>query len=134
VQLADPRTLYRSPRDLDVATFVGEAVVLDAEVRAGRALCALGTLDLVGESTEGPARVLLRPEQLRLGAPRADLPGARVRSVDFYGHDARVSLELPAGGTVSARLEGSELPAEGQQVSIAVLGPALTFPAGAALS
>ena len=128
VQLTDPRTLYRSPRDLDVATFVGEAVVLDAEVRDGRARCALGTLDLVGDSAEGPARVLLRPEQLRLGAPTADLPGARVRSIDFYGHDARVWLELPAGLTVSARLEGTELPTEGQQVSVSVLGPALTFP------
>jgi len=132
VQLTDPRTLYRSPRDLDVATFVGEAVVLDAEVRSGRARCALGTLDLVGDSVDGPARVLLRPEQLRLDAPTADLPAARVRGVDFYGHDARVWLDLATGPTVSARLEGRNLPTVGQQVSITVLGPALAFPAGAA--
>src|ERR687886_2135759 len=97
VQLTDPRTLYRPPRDLDVATFVGEAVVLDAEVSAGRARCALGVLDLDDPAEDGPARILLRPEQLRLGAPAAGLPGGRVRSVDFYGHDARVWLELPGG-------------------------------------
>ena len=129
VQLTDPRTLYRSPRDLEVATFVGEAVVLDAEVRAGRAHCALGVLDLERDVADGPARVLLRPEQLRLGAPGPGLPGGRVRAVDFYGHDARVWLELPGGLTVSARLEGTELPVEGQDVSVSVLGPALHFPA-----
>ncbi|WP_448627826.1 ABC transporter ATP-binding protein [Geodermatophilus sp. URMC 64] len=130
VQLTDPRTLYRSPRDLDVATFVGEAVVLDAEVRDGRARCVLGELEVAG-TADGPARVLLRPEQLRLGEPGGGLPAARVRSVDFYGHDARVWLELPGGPTVSARLEGTRLPVEGQDVSISVVGPALPFPSGA---
>ena len=77
--------------------------------------------------------MLLRPEQLRLVAPSGTLPRARVRSVDFYGHDARVWLELPTGTIVSARLEGMELPVEGQDVSIAVVGPALSFPAGAPL-
>src|SRR4051794_20698595 len=133
VQLTDPRTLYRSPRDLDVATFVGEAVVLDAEIRDGQAQCALGTLAVEGALAEGTSRVLLRPEQLRLVPPSGTLPHARVRSIDFYGHDARVWLELSAGTIVSARLEGMELPVEGQDVSIAVVGPALSFPAGAPL-
>ena len=100
VQLTDPRTLYRQPTDLDVAAFVGEAVILDADVRSGVAHCVLG--DLSGESAgpgdalpDGPARVLLRPEQLRLGAPGADAPVARVLRVDFYGHDSRVWLSWP---------------------------------------
>src|SRR3954469_7335465 len=79
VQLTDPRTLYRNPRDLDVATFVGEAVVLDADVRNGRARWALGELDLAGAAPDGPAQVLLRPEQLRLGAPNGDGLVGRVR-------------------------------------------------------
>jgi iron(III) transport system ATP-binding protein len=86
-------------------------------------------LDLERDAADGPARVLLRPEQLRLGAPGPGLPGGRVRTVDFYGHDARVWLELPGRLTVSARLEGTELPVEGQDVSVSVLGPALHFPA-----
>jgi iron(III) transport system ATP-binding protein len=131
VQLTDPRTLYRSPRDLDVAAFVGEAVVLDAEIRDGLAHCALGPVAVAGEHADGPARVLLRPEQLRLGSPSDTLPGGRVRSVDFYGHDARVWLDLPSGLTVTARLEGMELPTEGQDVSISVLGMALAYPAAA---
>jgi iron(III) transport system ATP-binding protein len=131
VQLTDPRTLYRRPGDLDVAAFVGEAVVLDAELRDGQAQCVLGALPYEQASVDavpdGRARVLLRPEQLRLSPPVA-APVARVRSVDFYGHDSRVWLDLPDGVRVSARLDGSDLPAAGDDVSISVRGTALAFP------
>jgi iron(III) transport system ATP-binding protein len=130
VQLTDPRTLYRRPSDLDVATFVGEAVVLDAEVRHGRAHCVLGELALERPVADGPARVLLRPEQLRLSAAAPGAVPARVRGVDFYGHDSRVWLDLADGRTVSARLEGADVPAAGDEVSVAVAGTALPFPAG----
>jgi iron(III) transport system ATP-binding protein len=133
VQLTDPRTLYRQPTDLDVAAFVGEAVVLDADLRSGVAHCVLG--DLAGEWAgpgnalpDGPARVLLRPEQLRLVAPVPGAPEARVLRVDFYGHDSRVWLELPGGGMVSARLEGVDVPSAGDEVSILVRGAARVFP------
>ena len=133
VQLTDPRTLYRKPGDLDVATFVGEAVVLDADIRGGLAHCALGALRYEHASgdavPDGRARVLLRPEQLRLSAPDPSSPVARVRSVDFYGHDSRVWLELADGAMVSARLDGGELPTAGDDVSISVRGTALAFPA-----
>ncbi|MCW2699333.1 MAG: fbpC [Blastococcus sp.] len=137
VQLTDPRTLYRRPTDLDVAAFVGEAVVLDADVRSGVAHCVLG--ELAGEWAgpgdvfpEGPARVLLRPEQLRLVAPAPGAPVARVRRVDFYGHDSRVWLDLPDGGSVSARLEGADVPSAGDDVAISVHGVARVFPPQAA--
>ncbi|MFN2497394.1 MAG: ABC transporter ATP-binding protein, partial [Pseudonocardiaceae bacterium] len=44
VQAGPPAELYQAPRDLDVATFLGEAVLLDAVLRgADVADCALGT-------------------------------------------------------------------------------------------
>ncbi|HEY0401138.1 MAG TPA: ABC transporter ATP-binding protein [Blastococcus sp.] len=132
VQRTDPRTLYRRPGDLDVALFVGEAVVLDAEVRNGRAHCVLGALAYEQTSADpvpdGAARVLLRPEQLRLSAPVATAPIAKVHSVDFYGHDSRAWLDLPGGMRVSARLEGVEVPSAGDDVSVTVRGTALVFP------
>ena len=130
VQLTDPRTLYRTPTDLDVATFVGEAVLLDGDVRDGRAHCALGALPLGRPAPEGSARILLRPEQLRLTGPVDRGPVARVRSVDFYGHDSRVVLDLPSGISVTARMEGAELPVPGQEVGISVRGGALAYPEG----
>ena len=132
VQRTDPRTLYRRPGDLDVALFVGEAVVLDAEIRNGRAHCVLGALTYEQTSADpvpdGAARVLLRPEQLRLSAPVATAPIAKVHSVDFYGHDSRAWLDLPGGMRVSARLEGVEVPSAGDDVSVTVRGTALVFP------
>ena len=133
VQLTDPRTLYRRPSDLDVATFVGEAVVLDAEVRDGRAHCALGDVVLERPVADGPVRVLLRPEQLRLSASAPGAVPARVRGVDFYGHDSRVWLDLVGGLTVSARLEGADVPATGDEVAVTVSGTALPFPGTAAV-
>jgi hypothetical protein len=115
--------------DLDVATFVGESVVLEAEIRDGRARSVLGELALDGAAADGPARVLLRPEQLRLGAPGGAVPQARVRSVDFYGQVSRVWLDLPSGVHVSARLEGADIPAAGDEVTITVQGAVLPFPA-----
>ena len=132
VQLTDPRTLYRRPSDLDVATFVGEAVVLDADVVAGRAHSVLGDLALEQPGADGPERLLLRPEQLRLSAPAAGAVPARVRGVDFYGHDSRVWLDLADGRTVSARLDGAEVPSPGDEVSVSVTGTALPFPVGTA--
>ncbi|MCA0146802.1 ABC transporter ATP-binding protein [Blastococcus sp. LR1] len=129
VQLTDPRTLYRRPTDLDVAAFVGDAVVLDADVRDGVASCVLGRLAVAGEQPDGPARILLRPEQLRLVTPSPAALTARVSAVDFYGHDSRVRLDLPGGGSVAARLGGLDLPAVGEQVAIEVTGSALAFPA-----
>jgi iron(III) transport system ATP-binding protein len=130
VQLTDPRTLYRLPNDLDVATFVGEAVILDADVRDGRARCALGAVPLDRDFPDGPARLLLRPEQLRLSAPTPSALSARVRSVDFYGHDSRVRLELPGGVVISSRLEGADVPSAGDEVAVAVTGTGLPFPPG----
>jgi iron(III) transport system ATP-binding protein len=134
VQLADPQTLYRHPVDLDVATFVGDAVVLDADVRNGLAHCVLGVLPLEQPSPDGPTRILLRPEQVQLGERTGGLPTARVHSVDFYGHDARVLLDLPSGLRVTARLDGSQLPSDGTEVSLSVTGPALAFPAGSPIA
>ena len=131
VQLADPQTLYRRPGDLDTAAFVGDAVVLHGDVRAGTADCALGAVPVPG-CPDGPARVMLRPEQLRLGSPVDGATVGVVHSVDFYGHDARVLVDLPAGLQVAARLDGADLPAGGQRVAVSVAGAGLAFPVAAA--
>jgi iron(III) transport system ATP-binding protein len=57
-----------------------------------------------------------------------------VRGVDFFGHDARVRLELSSGMAFSARLEGRDLPAVGDDVTVGVLGAALPFPGDAVRS
>ena len=127
VQLDAPETVYRSPSDAGVAGFVGEAVLLPASVAAGRATCELGSLAVRGTVT-GPARILLRPEQLVLRAS-GDGVRARVRDVSYFGHDAAVRLELLPGGTeVLARVAGHDRPVPGSVVHLVVTGEALAYP------
>ena len=56
VQTATPTVLYRTPADLDVARFVGEAVVLPGQARAGDVVCSLGILAVRGAPSEGTLR------------------------------------------------------------------------------
>ena len=71
VQTATPTVLYRTPVDLDVARFVGEAVVLPGQARAGAVECALGTLaPFDGATAEGPVDVMIRPEQIQARSRR----------------------------------------------------------------
>jgi iron(III) transport system ATP-binding protein len=127
VQLDAPEIVYRSPSDAGVAGFVGEAVLLPASVSGGYATCELGSLAVRG-AVSGPARILLRPEQLVLSAGGPGVE-ARVRDVSYFGHDAAVRLELLPGGTeVLARVAGHERPVPGSVVRLSVAGDALAYP------
>ncbi|GAB2817218.1 ABC transporter ATP-binding protein [Lentzea nigeriaca] len=130
VQLAAPATIYGSPLDAGVARFVGDAVLLPGEVRAGRAHCALGTFEVRTSEFDGPADVLIRPEQIHLHHNGSGV-AARVDEVSFYGHDASVRLVLlPDGPQVTARITGeSTLPEPGARVGLVVSGDALAYPA-----
>jgi iron(III) transport system ATP-binding protein len=121
VQVAPPREIYGAPSDVGVGTFVGEAVVLPAVARGGRAESVLGALPVA--AADGPGRLLVRPEQLRLrpGGP------ARVREVIFHGHDATVLVEL--GGTaLRCRTAEPETPEPGTKVSLEVRGSVRFYP------
>ncbi|MBK5250668.1 MAG: ABC transporter ATP-binding protein [Actinomycetales bacterium] len=130
VQSATPKRLYEAPADLAVATFVGEAVVLSAEVHDGVAQTLLGPLPLLrGEAgASGPGRVALRPEQVRMVRAGRGVP-ARVVGTVFYGHDATVRLHVsgPDGPVaVQCRTQGP-VPTE-PEVGIVVAGPVSFYP------
>ena len=91
VQTAAPQTLYRQPVTRDVASFVGQAVLLAGRVRNLRIACALGDLPLVAPLPDGPADAMLRPEQIGI-VPVTHGDAAR-------GHTARVEAAQFAGRT-----------------------------------
>ncbi|KLL11212.1 MULTISPECIES: ABC transporter ATP-binding protein [Protofrankia] len=132
VQLDTPATVYSQPRDVDVAGFVGEAVLLPATIHDGQAWCALGTIPVTDSEHRGDAQVLIRPEQLRIHT--TDRPNgvtARVREINYYGHDATIRLDLlPEGPSVVARVvAGQRLPGPHTDVQLTVSGNAVTYPA-----
>src|SRR5690606_34659818 len=122
-----PQEVYHGPSDMQVATFVGEAVVVPAVVTDGVATTPVGRLNLLrGErGGAGPGRVVIRPEQIRM--VRAGRGGTVARVVDtvFHGHDASVYLEVSANGgpavPLLCRTQGP-LPTE-PYVGILVAGP-----------
>ncbi len=129
-QIAPPETLYRQPVDVAMARFVGEAVILPGIVTSGVATCALGRLPLARPAPEGPADVMVRPEQIRfVTTPNAEAPRARVVEVTFYGHDASVSLGL-AGRleTIASRVPGHRAPKPGDEVRLSVEGAVMAYP------
>ncbi len=100
-QVGPPETVYRGPAGAEVAAFLGDANLFSGYVRAGVLETALGPLRLAGP--EGPATLLVRPEDLELDE-LADGAGVVV-DVEYYGHDQLVSVDIGGGAQVRARLQ-----------------------------
>lgn len=136
VQRSAPTSLYREPIDEQVARFVGEAVILAGSMIEGRVLCPLGDLPATKpDSLEGPVRVMVRPEQIRLvrddDAPsgRGRPVGASVIDRTCYGPDTvlRLALADAPGTIVKARTLERDLPAPGERVALRVAGPVVVY-------
>jgi iron(III) transport system ATP-binding protein len=146
-QVGTPKQVYDAPADLDVARFVGGAVVLPAVVDGASATSVLGSLSVPPGAPQGPVEVLVRPEQILLtparpgaavtaapGAvplvPGAAGPMATVSEVSYFGHDCAVRLQLAATGEqVTSRMVGEDAPAPGAVVALTVRGPVSVFAA-----
>jgi iron(III) transport system ATP-binding protein len=130
VQVGPPDEVYRRPADVWVAEFVGDANVVDGwGAGSGNIRCALGVLASPTAPDDGPVRVVVRPEQLRLG------PGAGALVVDrqYFGHDALVRVVLADGTPVVARTPTGAAARPGDEVSVTCEGQVLAFAtAGAA--
>ena len=122
--------LYRDPVDLDVARFVGEAVVLDGTVRSRLVECALGTLPARGTAVDGPVHVLIRPEQIRFATGDGESVLAEVVGSSYHGADTLVRLALPGGNetTIAARTFDQVVPAAGERVLLVVEGTVAVYP------
>ena len=140
IQTATPETLYRRPVTRELASFIGEAVLLPGLVAHEVAVCALGELKLSAPVAEGPVDVMVRPEQIRvLAAGEVATNGthtfdAVVREVTFNGQDASVLLQLGAqhaattpSAAIRARVPGYRSPRPGDRVRLAVDGEVTAY-------
>ncbi|WP_028224011.1 ABC transporter ATP-binding protein [Paraburkholderia ferrariae] len=134
LQTASPQALYRHPVTRELATFIGEAVLLPGNVSGSRAHCVLGTLPVVEGSshTDGEVDVMLRPEQIEVLPETAQREGALdalVREISFQGQDAALTLQLiDSPTTVRARVPGYRTPRPGERVRLAVGGEVSVYP------
>jgi iron(III) transport system ATP-binding protein len=127
-QFGSPGELYRRPRSLRIARFLGEINELPGDASGAVVATALGTLPLdaaAGMSHIGTVTVAVRPEQLRVRLT-GELT-ATVERVAYYGHDGTIDLVLADGTRLSARSTSSLLPEAGSLVGLDVAGPVLAY-------
>ena len=137
-QAGPPQDLYLRPNSPMVARFLGEAVILPAIVDNGHADCVVGQVPVGPSALQGPATLMLRPEQIAVlpGGTAAGgssaMAGAEVVDVDFSGAVCQVSVRLPpTGGYPGLTLVLPQLrtgvPALGAAVRLTVTGMAHVF-------
>ncbi|HEY7400032.1 MAG TPA: ABC transporter ATP-binding protein [Actinomycetota bacterium] len=132
LQLGTPNEIYRSPRTLFVAGFIGsppmnllQAVASGGEVRAGELTFALPG------APDGELVIGLRPEALRLeGSEDEPTAPVRVEVVEALGHEVVLHGSLRAQQASSQRADRSGLaPLDADRANLV-----MRFPAGRAVA
>ncbi|WP_213221491.1 ABC transporter ATP-binding protein [Klebsiella michiganensis] len=127
-QVGTPYEVYSRPVDEETALFLGDALVLPAELRGGRARCAIGEISIDDPHAVGQGRVMLRPEQLVISPSPADGQPLTVRDVDFSGHLSTLTLAMPGQGEpLIVKTVSRQLWRPGAAVRIEVVGEARVF-------
>jgi len=142
-QINTPATLYKAPRDAELAQFLGAANLVEGTVSGGRVTTALGLLTIAGDGAQGNERgngsgtgsdqrvsVMVRPEQLVLGDVDASALPSIVRSYEYFGHDAVVRVQPDNGGLpeLVVRISGGNPLAPGTRVGLTVHGDVVVWP------
>lgn len=126
-----------------MAGFLGDSIVLPAQLAGGWADCALGRIAVNDSARQGAAQIMLRPEQLQVAevpaetaayGSQADACYGAVTDTDFGGSVCVLSVRLlrGAGQAPSASQDepllvhstGMHAPAPGAMVRITVAGQA----------
>ena len=142
LQVGTPRELYLRPKEAMIAEFMGDAIVLSAQLTTGFADCALGQVPVDDCDRLGAAQIMLRPEQVRLvPVPDQDRQSAgaspgcfgEVAEVEFGGSVCSVAVRLLTATSDRERhwlrvlSSSSQTPQPGDIVRITVAGEAHVF-------
>lgn len=93
-QIGSPFEVYSQPADEETALFLGDALILSADVAQGKARCQLGDIPVDDASASGARRIMLRPEQISVEPcdSTTELPQARIVDIDFAGYLSTLTL------------------------------------------
>jgi iron(III) transport system ATP-binding protein len=131
-QYATPEELYARPADADLASFIGDANLVEGVLSGGVVKTRLGFLPLDDGRPvpAGQVTVLIRPEQIELGPGEDGVPG-RVTAYRYHGHDAVLHVQPEdeaAGQQITVRVVGGPALPPGSPVTLRVRGPVLAWP------
>lgn len=136
IQTGTPRELYCAPNDPFVVTFFGEVNELEGVVKDGKVQTPVGEVEAGGIPDGSPAKVMIRPEALRI--EERDLPAeahdhSHVIMAKLLGRTSLIHLcahnNSGDEAHLHARVSGLFLPGEGQPVDIHLdLSQVFVFP------
>ena len=132
-QVAEPATLYESPRNRFVADFIGQTNVFSGTVEsvnaervtlrthAGMRVEAV-TREDGGVQVGGEAHAAVRPEKVRFGSAGDNVSSAEIRQIVYLGVSTQYIAELPNGATLvlyQQNTQDSAGPGVGEEVTVA---------------
>jgi len=126
-QVASPQELYTNPASRSVAEFIGEANFLPGIGKGDTIECELGVL-AARKQIRGPVDILLRPENIELVGAQPGLPAARVKHSLFFGHDQLITVQLPTGTFLSARVGPSDAYVSDLPLQVEVRSAVVAYP------
>ena len=100
LQIDTPRTLYWSPNHLETAKFMGESIVLPANlIDENNAQCQLGNIPVkkITQSLKKQGKILLRPEQFSLFKTSENptaLFNGQIKQIEFKGKITSIQIEI----------------------------------------
>jgi iron(III) transport system ATP-binding protein len=129
-QCGAPVEVYRTPVSLSVGTFLGEANVLPGVIHGAMVDCVLGRLPLrqAISVSDGPANVLVRPEQVILTRDESLVHG-RIAKITFYGQQTKVLVQLQdSSALISSIVLGPFAAPDDGEIAIGVQGEVMAYP------
>lgn len=131
-QVDTPERIYCEPTDLFTAAFLGDCVLLDAQIDGGVAHCVLGRIPVRANDVGPNVTLMLRPEQLVADVVSdADAHGVgigTVSSAEFLGSDVLLEIDLAGEKSpIMVRQASVSAPPVDTKVRIDVLGSGVAF-------
>lgn len=132
-QVGPPREIYDRPATRFVAQFIGDSNFLAAQMQGSVAELAAGGQLTLPTGDTGPVTCMVRPEHLRLVAPKApeQVLEGEVENVVYFGTGTHVHLRLRDATTLMVRSPASEPVEIGDTVGVAVPAEAVRILQGA---
>jgi iron(III) transport system ATP-binding protein len=128
-QVGSPAEVYSQPVDEATALFLGDALMLSAQVNNGFAHCDLGVIPVSHPQLSGERRVMLRPEQIVI-SPDSGSQAVTISDVDFTGYLSTLTLSSPQwSAPLQLKTVSQQQWRVGMQVSLAVTGQACVLAA-----
>lgn len=119
-QIGNPSEIYQAPADVEMATFLGDSVIINGVIKDDKVVTDLGLLTPLNKVANGATgRVAIRPENFYLQPnPKGE---GEVIGRQYFGHDALVEVKLPKL-VIQARANGPFAPEIGMKVTVWVRG------------